>query len=252
MKHWDDALPPNDFPDPPRGMAIAAWVRHHRLPFLWLCRDQNGKFDLRFFLCDQCQKRYAMSGGTGNIWKHIKSKHSEVSFQSDSATDAAEDTITPVKCTPERLLLLALNQDISFRTVTSSDFREITGISVNRNAISALADTLRVSVDQEMKTQLSLATQCALTFDEWTDVGMNQYVRVKAHVASSEWHRIFCLDHWPLREDAANAANLSHAIEMIVRKFDLRRVLEFIVTQQMLCRQQFENCTLHGCLVGVM
>jgi hypothetical protein len=130
----------------------------------------------------------------------------------------------------EDLLLLCLDQDISFRTLASPSFRDVTGVRVNRNALSALATTMRVSVDKEIKNQLSMATHCALTFDEWTDVAMLQYVGVKAHVTGPDGHHIYCLDHWPLREDSANAANLARIIEMIITKFVIRRILEFVVT----------------------
>jgi hypothetical protein len=82
MKDWKDEIAPMNAPAHPDGFG------HIHCPFLWLCRNQDDKIDLQSFLCQHCSKWFAMSGGTGNVWKHVKKRHSSFRSPSDSAHHA--------------------------------------------------------------------------------------------------------------------------------------------------------------------
>jgi hypothetical protein len=199
------ALPGKD------GFVITNWWAHRQYEFCFVAQgpsEGSPSFDETHFLCDRCHS-WLRFGGGANLLHHLEHVHPEVIVEAKRP-----------KATKEDLLLLLLEEDLPFTLVEAPRFRKLTGSQVGRLTVSNLANEAKIGVTRKLTKRLRDFSNFSLAFDDWTDCMMNQYMGVKVQAVGAEYC-IFCLDHFPLTAETADAKTLARLLTRIMEKFGI-------------------------------
>jgi hypothetical protein len=202
---------------------ITGWMRHRTYPFCYVSMNPQG-CDRGHFWCDKCGKWLSLSNSSGNVGHHVTSRHREF------IVEHAEDL--PVVDAKGQMLMLLLENDWPFRVVESPRLRSMTGITVSRQLMSGYAAEVRTKVQAALTTLLYDAKpgEIALTFDEWTDARMVEYLGIKIHSVCKEEHKVRCLSHFPLDGDSATGERLAEIVAKVLNLHQIRDKIHFAVT----------------------
>jgi hypothetical protein len=219
------ASPANATGQGPLGQAIDGYLRHQTWSFLFIAVC-NGFAESKHYFCDLCNQWFSLANSTGNCMKHIRRKHSQYVVD---AHEAASSPHPQNENTREDVLLLLLELDLPFRTVESPRFRKMTNTRFSSAAISELSKPIHQRVVSQISADLAEQTHCTLAFDEWTDGSMRRYLGITAHTYGNRGYKQFCLDHFPIAEQATSET-LAAIVSDEIAQYKLEGKVQFLIS----------------------
>jgi hypothetical protein len=160
--------PPSEPEHPIPGFVIHHWKCHRVYRFILIPFDANDDEDpQKVFLCLECADSVwrRRQGGTGNIIKHIQSRHSGLIVREAAGEMTAQHPILG----NSRLLGLVLEQYLPFTFADSPRIKSLLSTPTSRKGLAKYADEIARSLETKIADDLQNARTFALVMDEWTD-----------------------------------------------------------------------------------
>jgi hypothetical protein len=211
--------------DVPGGPPSTSYVKCDQYPWVFLAINE-GQIDWGSFLCEKCQKWYALSRTTGNITKHLQAKH-------------AHDLIVPVipdvepfkPPTEDEMLMLLLEENLPFTLVEKERFQRMTQTSYRREEMTIASHKYARLLQAVLIKKLQKQTRCVITFDEWSDCASMKYLGITVLSDGPDLgYQIFCIAHVPLESDQSKAAGLAAVVKSVLSKFGIACKTWYAVT----------------------
>jgi hypothetical protein len=184
--------------------------------------DADGIPD-EWHFCDDCQKWLKVGKSTGNIGKHVVSKHPAFLLQ-------GEKSPPPSGFSKQNMLLWIVDESLPFRICESPWLTMMAGQIANRRQIATLLDRVKEQVAEMLCNELAQFTNIVLMTDEWSNASHDQFLGMMVHCTNAE-HCIYrCLEHLPLGAERATAETLKRAIEDHLTNYAIKGKVMAMVT----------------------
>jgi hypothetical protein len=212
------------------GVVIHHWKCHRVHRFILVPFDANDEEDpQKVFLCLECGDGVwrRRQGGTGNIIKHIQSRHSGLIVREAASEMAAQHPILG----NSRLLGLVLEQYLPFTFADSPRIKGLLSRPTSRKGLAKYADDIARSLETKIADDLQNARTFALVMDEWTDGKNRPFLGVKIHCCIEGPHpgyKAVALAHVPMEERDSDA--IAKLAMDVLQRYRLETRVQFVVT----------------------